>query len=69
MEEQRKIQHNHFETNLILELKYFENAAVKDVEQLQYKKRLFDSSEIKDQIIGSYPIFDDDNLLGNLKQK
>ena len=63
VEEQQTILRNHFERNLISELENCKNQAVKDVIQLLYNKRLFDSFESKDQIFQSYLNVTDEYLL------
>ena len=63
VEEQQTILRNHFERNLISELEKCKNQAVKDVIQLLYNKRLFDSFENKDQIFNEYLYFSDEYLL------
>ena len=68
--EQQTILRNHFERNLmqsqqscILELEKSKNQAFKDVIQLLYNTRLFDSFENKDQIFESYLTFSEEYLL------
>ena len=63
VEEQQTISRNHFERNLISELEKCKDQAVKDVIQLLYNKRLFDSFENKDQIFNEYLYFSDKYLL------
>ena len=63
VEEQQTILRNHFERNLISELKKCKNQAVKDTIQLLYNKGLFDSFENKDQIFNEYLYFSDEYLL------
>ena len=56
---------NHLERNRLLELGKSENQAIKGVILLYYNKGLFDSFEIKDQILDPYSTFTDENLLEN----
>ena len=63
VEEQQTILRNHFERNLISELKKCKNQTVKDTIQLLYNKGLFDSFENKDQIFNEYLNFSDEYLL------
>ena len=52
--EQQVIFRNHFERNIFVEFEKCKNQAAKDVIQLLYNKRLFDSFENKDQIFIEY---------------
>ena len=63
VEEQQTILRNHFERNLISELKKCKKQTIKDVIQLLYNKGFFDSFENKDQIFNEYLYFSDEYLL------